>query len=179
MSDGRLPNHNPYYDGDPYAPLEQLQMWPEDPRYIQAKSEYPEVQEPLPPLSWLSTPDGKAASHWRHAYHTPSSPVSQPQWRVEWLKEPDDMPEVGNSSSATKIPSLPIEYERIHYNIRAPFGGRKWKDLVNYWRREGERGGRDLSDYRTFGHYINWADEHCSELIGKVRAMPIHGNVYS
>ena len=162
-------NQNPYYDGYPYDAVEPLQMWPPDQRRIEAQSLYPDValrgEGPLEHLSWFHPP-GKEP-HWRHPYIPPESPPTTPEWHRKWLELPDIKPLETNASI---IEDLSEDLLDAHNSIRAPFASPAWGKLVNWRQRETARQFFARHEDRMFGHYIDWAEGRCQDMVNVRRS---------
>jgi hypothetical protein len=158
-------NNNSYRDGYPHAPLEQIQMWPRDPREEEAKRRFP-IHEPqtntVAQLTWFN--DGRPVPH-RHPYRPPTGP---PRWREEWLRQPDPEP-WRLETHPTEIPDLPDAFRDIHSSIRAPFASDEWNELVNWRRRESERGILQYGHDHHLQRYIHWAENYRQEKFNEQR----------
>ena len=158
--------HNPYNEGYPYAASEPQQLWPPDQRLIRAQSlnSMQMDERPVEHLTWFHPPGEKP--HWRHPYIPPKSPPSSPEWRREWLKLPDRKP---LESNTTMIQSLPEYLRDAHNSIKAPFASPAWRDMVNWRRRDSARQPFATHEDIMFGHYINWAQGYCQDMVDAKR----------
>ncbi len=158
-------NNNSYRDGYPHAPLEQIQMWPRDPREEEAKRRFP-IHEPqtntVAQLTWFN--DGQHVSS-RHDYRPPTGP---PRWREAWLQQPDTKPS-HLETQHSRIGDLPDAFRDIHSSIRAPFASDEWNELVNWRRRESERGRLRFGVDHHLQHYIHWAENYHREKFNEQR----------
>ncbi len=160
-----MSNANPYREGYPHAPLEQSQRWPRDPSEEEAKRNHP-IHEPqsntVEQLTWFN--DGRHVP-FRHPYRPSPSP---PRWREEWLRQPDPEP-YRLETQPSEIPDLPNDFRAIHYSIQAPFASDAWNELVNWRRRESERGRLRFGDDHHLQHYIHWAENYHQEKFNEKR----------
>ena len=164
--------HNPYYQGYPYAAPEPQQLWPPDQRMIKAQSLNPVAvqrdERPVEHLTWFHPPDEEPP--WRHPYIPPESPPSLPEWRRKWLELPDRKP---LETNASMIEKLPEDLRGAHNSIKAPFATPAWQKLVNWRQRESARRSFASHDDTIIGHYINWAERYCQDMVNAKRLREI------
>ena len=170
--DGMMGYHHPYPN-----PLEKVIMWPSDPLWDKVEGNFPIRDDYRPPPESLT---------WTEDAYTLRPPIRHyphPLWiqhleemdqyrRKFWLDPRNDPKPVECISEATP-PSeiqLPPGYEDIHKSIRAPFGSEAWVKLVNWNRREAERG--NLEDKkRRLAFYIKWAEGFVFENWGNLERL--------
>jgi hypothetical protein len=164
---------------DRYAPEERFVLWPPDERAANAEASLREFEErharPLSPLTSEVEAYNRANPHDMRAINRVHRDPSHASLlfddarrlaRQEWLQEPDPQPYYHRLRASNNLAEVPEGFRSMHRSFPAPFGSTEWQDLVNWRRREAERGRPLLpesqspdQDAELLGHYINWAEE--------------------
>ena len=68
---------------------------------------------------------------------------------------------------STQNEAVPASFRELHATFTAPFASPEWVELVNWRRREGERGRLAEGEYHHLMHYLLWAEGHQANLRGR------------
>ena len=143
-------------------PPDQIQRWPSDPaeeRRLQQwrdklDADYHAYIGQLPLPSFMN-PNAPTHYHPRpDLTWPPPPPPLTPEPRYPMLQ-------------STQNEAVPASFRELHATFTAPFASPEWVELVNWRRREGERGRLAEGEYPHLMHYLLWAEGHQANLRGR------------